>query len=407
MSFAAVILIFQLENVLKNKIFSSRVHFREPKRFPILIRLNKFHDIANWPTSKDLLAAIKGEIEANLSKAIPKDFLEEKLEQGKCLILLDAFDELASGQARQLLAEKVKNFAALYPRNQFIVTSRVTGYNNQLAPAGFEAPFTIQKLTPDHIRSFVQKWYEHIARLQSHEQDENARAYLRKEYTQRGEALLEVIFKNERISSLAINPMLLSLITLIHYVKVKLPEQRHLLYRECIDILVEQWDAARGIYAPLLHDLSVEEKKRILQRVAFYMHEHHLKSIAKNDLINDVLRATCREIGGDKIKDGDLENFLKAIEERTGLLVEKGFNDQGQSELSFSHLTFQGYLTALELFSLHKDEDTVFHLIWKKIANDSEWWQEVGLLAISQFKNPLAYQKKLHEKIFHGDEQPV
>jgi len=369
-----------------------------------LIRLNKFHDIANWPPSKDLLAAIKGEIEANLAKAIPKDFLEKKLEQGKCLILLDAFDELASAQARNLLAEKVKNFVARYPHNQFIVTSRITGYNNQLAAAGFEAPFTIQKLTAEHIRSFVHKWYEHIARLQSHDQDENAKAYLHKEYAQRGETLLEVIFKNERISSLAINPMLLSLITLVHYVKVRLPDQRHLLYRECIDILVEQWDAARGIHAPLLHDLSGEEKKRIMQRVAFYMHEHHLKSIAKNDLIDGVLRAICREIGGEKIKDSDLENFFKAIEERTGLLVEKGFNDQGQPELSFSHLTFQEYLTALELFSLHKDDDKVFHLIWEKIQINSEWWQEVGLLTINQFRTPSAYQKKLHEKIFRRDE---
>ncbi len=237
------------ENSRKSSV---RVHFREPKRFPVLIRLNKFHDIANWPASKDLLAAIKGEIEANLAKAIPKDFLEKKLEQGKCLILLDAFDELASGQARQLLAEKAKNFAAFYPRNQFIVTSRITGYSNQLAAAGFEAPFTIQKLTADHIRSFVHKWYEHIARLQSHDQDENARDYLRKEYAQRGEALWEVIFKNERISSPAINPMLLSLITLVHYVKVRLPDQRHLLYRECIDILIEHWDAARGVHAPIV-----------------------------------------------------------------------------------------------------------------------------------------------------------
>lgn len=397
-------LTFQTASALAGKT-KKRSEFS--KHFPILIRLNKFHDIANWPASKDLLAAIKGEIEANLAKVIPQDFLEKKLERGKCLILLDAFDELASGQARQLLAEKVKNFVALYPDNQFIVTSRITGYNNQLAAAGFEAPFTIQKLAPDHIRSFVYKWYQHIAGLQSHDQDENAKAYLRKEYAQRGQALLEVIFKNERISQLAINPMLLSLITLVHYVKVRLPDQRHLLYRECIDILVEQWDAARGIHAPMLQDLSVEEKKHILQRLAWYMHEHHLKSIAKTDLIDGILRETCREIGGEKIKDGDLENFLKAIEERTGLLVEKGFNDQGQPELNFSHLTFQEYFTALELFSLHKDEDGVFHLIWQKIATDSEWWQEVGLLTLSQFKNPLAYQKKLHEKIFHGDEQPL
>lgn len=370
------------------------------KRIPVLIRLNKFHDIKEWEANRDLLSAMKAEIEANLGRTIPEGFFEKKLQEGKVLILLDAFDELASKETRQLLAEKVKNFAALYQENRFIVTSRITGYNNQLADAGFENPFTVQKLTSTHIRNFIFKWYENLARLQSVDKTPDEKAYLSKQYQQRGQTLVEVIFSNERIRQLAINPMLLSLITLVHYVKVQLPDQRHLLYRECVDILIEQWDSVKNVQFPLLDKFSVNEKKQILQRIAWYMQENHMKSISKTEVVGKVLMGACREIGGEKIKENEVEKFLNIVEERTGLLVEKGFNEQGLPEVSFSHLTFQEYLASLELFSSQGGEAAVFEQILKFVESDSDWWQEVALLTLSQFKNPLAYQEKLHQKLF-------
>lgn len=370
-----------------------------PKRLPILIRLNKFHDIKVWETGKDLLAAIIGEIKANLGQTVPENFLDNLLKAGNCLILFDAFDELASAEARRLLSEKVKNFAAQYPDNQFIVTSRITGYNNQLATAGFSCPHTIQKLTSEHISTFVRNWYENLARLQGVDKQPEEQDNINKQFCERAEKLIPVILGNNRIRQLAINPMLLSLIALVHYIKVRLPDQRHVLYRECLEILVEQWDSIRDVKFSILDQLRVEEKKRILQRIAWHMQENHLKSIAKNELIDAVLTSACREISGEKIQDDQVEKFLSLIEERTGLISEKGFNEHGQVELSFSHLTLQEYLASLEMLSLYEKDDAVFAQILDRLDKDADWWQEVALLALSQFKNTLSYQKELHKMI--------
>ncbi len=369
------------------------------QQIPILIRLNKFYDIKDWPADKDLLSAIKTEIEINSGASIPEGFLEKKLKAGKCIILLDAFDELASEKARRLLAEKTKNLVARYPENQFIVTSRITGYSNQLAGAGFANPYTIQVLNSDHIKTFIHKWYENLARLQMADKAEDERSYFIMEYRQRSNSLIDVIFGNARIRLLAINPMLLSLISLVHYVKVKLPDQRHLLYRECIEILVEQWDSIKNVQIPLIDRLNVKEKKQLLQRIAWHMQENHLKSISKIDVVKTVLTKACADICGEKIKEDELDKFLNIIQERTGLLIEKGFNEQGKAEISFSHLTFQEYLAALEFFSRFDNEDVIFRRIMIKIEKDSEWWQEVALLVLSQFKNPIEYQRKMHDII--------
>ncbi len=371
---------------------SKKATIKVEKQIPILIRLNKFHDIKGWPAEKTLISAIKGEIEVNLEQAIPEGFLEKQLKDGNLLILLDAFDELASRDTRQCLAEKVKNLIANYPENQFIVTSRITGYSNQLADAGFDS-YTIQKLTSNHIRDFIYKWYENLARFQSYGKKEDEKTFINQQNKQKGDKLLKVILDNERIRQLAINPMLLSLITLVHYIKVRLPDQTYLLYQDCIEILIEQWDSTKEVKFPFLDMLSVQEKKQILQRIAWYMQENHFKSISKAEVLEKVLMSACREISGEKIKEDELDQFLSVIQERTGLLVEKGFNEQGQTEISFAYRGFQEYLASQEIFSKYDTEAVVYSQLIDRLEKDQDWWQETTLLALNQFRQPIQLQR--------------
>jgi HEAT repeat protein len=379
-----------------------------PSLIPILIRLNRFRDIKKWPRKKNLLSAISDEIKNDSGLLVPFGFWEKNLHHGRCIILFDAFDELGSEDARRILSEKINNFIARYPGNRFIVTGRITGYENQLAKAGFDTPYMIKKLTTNHIKSFIKRWYENLAIHQTGYQigpqagqqtKDDEYGYLIQEYKKRAENLINAVLDNQRIRELAINPMLLSLIALVHYVKVRLPEERHRLYKECIEILVDQWDAAKDLKFDILKKLTVDEKKRILGEIAWHMHENHLKSIPKPDLIKDVLMEKCKNIYGEKLKKEELGEFLDIIQKRTGLLTEKGFNQQGEPEISFSHLTFQEYLAALELFVKFKDEESVFQYIVEKIETDLKWWQEPGLLALSRFKNTLEYQTKLAKPV--------
>src|SRR2546428_9013591 len=56
----------------------------------------------------------------------------------KSLFFFDAFDELGTQEARDLIAQHIGSLAASAPKgNRFIVTSRIVGYNGQLSQYGF------------------------------------------------------------------------------------------------------------------------------------------------------------------------------------------------------------------------------------------------------------------------------
>ncbi len=65
----------------------------------------------------------------------------------------------------------------------------------------------------------------------------------RREY----EGLTRGIETNDRIRSLAVNPLLLTVIAIVHWNRKRLPEQRVELYDECVDVLLGQRKEAEHI----------------------------------------------------------------------------------------------------------------------------------------------------------------
>ena len=56
---------------------------------------------------------------------------------------------------------------------------------------------------------------------------------------------MEAIQGNERIRELAINPLMLTVIALVHFERVKLPDRRAELYAEAVNVLLGKWDGAK------------------------------------------------------------------------------------------------------------------------------------------------------------------
>ncbi|MBT1558295.1 NACHT domain-containing protein, partial [Klebsiella pneumoniae] len=52
-----------------------------------------------------------------------KTAVEEILHQGKALVLLDGLDEVRTMAARTI--QEIRNFTATFPRNHFVITSRI------------------------------------------------------------------------------------------------------------------------------------------------------------------------------------------------------------------------------------------------------------------------------------------
>ena len=69
---------------------------------------------------------------------------------------------------------------------------------------------------------------------------------------------------------LAGTPLLLSLMTLVHYHRTDLPQERGKLYGQCLDILLELWDK-QDKKLKLPDGPSPKEKRLVLQEVAFHL----------------------------------------------------------------------------------------------------------------------------------------
>ena len=192
----------------------------------------------------------------NLQLHLPPDFFEGALERGECCVCLDGLDELGAAGLRREITQAVSAMANRYPRNRFLVTSRIVGYDEAPLDRRDFDHHTIQPLGDEDIKLFVEKWYK------AREHDAVARR-------ERAEHLIKTIMGEERIKSLASNPLMLTIIALVHRIEAELPHERVKLYDKCVTTLVETWDKVRGIKTTL--------RRRLLEKLAYWMHSQPVK----------------------------------------------------------------------------------------------------------------------------------
>ena len=61
---------------------------------------------------------------------MPPEWIEHRLNKGKCLVLLDGLDEVADPEQRQQVVQWVEQQMIAYGKNRFVVTSRPFGYRS-------------------------------------------------------------------------------------------------------------------------------------------------------------------------------------------------------------------------------------------------------------------------------------
>jgi formylglycine-generating enzyme required for sulfatase activity len=299
---------------------------------------------------------------------LPKDFFDSWLNRGEAVILLDGLDEVADPDLRRRVARLVESFTQTYHQCRYVVTSRIVGYTGAMRLGESYVVTKVLDFTRDDIARFLGNWHRLIAVAQMGE-GESAEIHADKQ----ARRLLHSIDHNPRIRDLAINPLLLTVIAMVHRDRVRLPDRRAELYAEAVDVLLGAWDEAKGIQEiPILLEnqpFDTGDKRLMLQDLALYMHEKNQKQIKIADL-QHFLQVRFKGLTGDaRLAEQIATRFIKMIEERTGLLVAR---DEGV--YAFSHLTFQEYLTALAIAA--RDDYVAYTL---KRASDL-WWREVILL---------------------------
>jgi len=201
---------------------------RESGRVPALLRVRD----ALGP-DRDVVEDIAHALTTSSSVSVSIDEVRAMLEQDRLVVIIDGLDETGPGDARARLRDGLVSFAEAHPRVPMVVTSREIGdWGAPLLPPRF---FTARIAPFDEARleQFVHRWFERF------ERDPEARA--------RGRAsLVAALAAEPRARELARNPLLATLIALVHVSRGQLPGRRAELYRLIVELLLVTWPASRG-----------------------------------------------------------------------------------------------------------------------------------------------------------------
>ncbi|MFB2771722.1 NACHT domain-containing NTPase [Pelatocladus sp. BLCC-F211] len=298
---------------------------------------------------------------------IPESELMSILSQGKALILLDSLDELTDTES-EIIIREIYNFSEKFYKNTIIITCRLAAQQYQFK--GF-TEVEIADLSKSQIATFADKWFVAVVKISLWEGKAKAAEFMKK---------LELP-ENQQILELATTPILLNLTCLIFQFLGDFPALRSELYKQALELLLVRWDQARGIKIDEVYrNLSLLDKIKLLCRVAattFTQGDYFFSKTKIQLLIAEYLRDLPNAPTDLEALGLNSAAALQAIEAQHGLLLE-----QGRSIYSFSHLTFQEYLTAREILTVGNSQNLqefVIHIGEKR-------WREVFLLAAEMMR---------------------
>ncbi len=211
-----------------------RRHGIAERYIPILLYLREHRDTlcdANPPALGDLVQRYFSASQRNLN--LPKDWFEQHLTVGRCLVLLDGMDEVASIKQRKQVATWIDEQIRSYHESRFVVTSRPGGYREAPLAHPRCSILAMQSFTPDQRREFLEKWYTFD--LVRGGQKTNQ---VRPEAQRKARQVLDQLRTRPMLNELAGNPLLLTLIALEARDEGALPATRSALFGRIYELLV-------------------------------------------------------------------------------------------------------------------------------------------------------------------------
>jgi predicted NACHT family NTPase len=260
----------------KNSALQDRCNAKSDERLPILVTLRKYADELKSNFNLSILDFIVQTLQADFSNpGITLEFLSFFLESGQSILLFDGVDELPDTRFKLTIRDRIQALALSYPGNAVVVTSRIVGYEQE-ARFGGDCYFDHCQVAPlrgPEIEQFAREW--HKARVE----DERERDRMVKD-------LMGVLENadNHAISELACNPLLLTIIVLVHRIDAVLPDQRVLLYQKCVETLLITWHTWK--YRASLPKRPDREDRRNLRRmeaIAEWMHNQAVVNCASRE----------------------------------------------------------------------------------------------------------------------------
>ncbi|MEM9540859.1 MAG: NACHT domain-containing protein [Cyanobacteria bacterium P01_E01_bin.42] len=307
-------------------------------------------------------------------------FAEQALKKGKLLILFDGLDEVPTAVVNDII-EKIQDFVDRYDKNRFISSCRTAAYGSRFRRF---IDLEMADFDDEQIEKFINNWFS----SEKDQQEETAKHCWK-------------LLQNEKhtgAKDLAKTPLLLTFLCLVYDKSQHFPDNRSVLYRDALNILLKEWAAEKRINREKIYkDLNIELEEMLLAEIA-YTHFIEDRLFFEQCSLTDKIKAfLASNLNAPKYLDG--EAILNAIAIQQGILIERT-----EGIYSFSHLTLQEYLTAKYITEDSKIDELVENYLLDRT------WKEVfllvaGLMRGSQGANRLLL--KIQAEIEKLLEQPI
>jgi hypothetical protein len=265
--------------------------------------------------------------------------IDEFLEKGRFIVFLDGYDEIPTGTQRNLVLSHLSEFERVYGDNHIVVTSRYVDIPTEFLSY---VRYGTALFTNEEIMTFCERWFRN-------DQDKSDR-------------LSRLIISSETFRVLCRNPLYLTLVAALIENNRPIPQRRVELHRERLDLLLQRWDYSRGVFR---NKYEPELKLHLLRKLAFSLHQHGLRAFHYEDYA-DVASTSLPY----RFRNAQVSTELLAELIDNNALIRRIDDDT----YDFGHLSFQEYLTALEIVEMGD-----YEIVWKRIGMD--WWRQPCLLA--------------------------
>jgi DNA replicative helicase MCM subunit Mcm2 (Cdc46/Mcm family) len=318
---------------------------------------------------------------ASYDFSLSREFLETLLRAGNCCLLFDGLDEVPADSGRAIVSRLLEECVRRFPENRYVVTSRIRAYTGDTILQGQFARCDIQPFDENDRTRFLSSWIGLLFKIPP-----DRVAVAGSDAGREFQSLTRAIESSDRIRPLAVNPLLLTVIAIVHWNRKRLPEQRVELYGECVDVLLGQRKEAERIQlgrqpASLSEERESEDReKRAWVRKRFGEIALHILSLdgsheeaTKADVIK-LLAGRFIDQGAATQEQAESRAlyFLERQELRSGLLVSRR-----EQSYRFVHLTFQEYLAA---WHLSNQEFGEIQALVQARLRQQRWFETLQLL---------------------------
>ena len=334
---------------------------------------------------KDISWCLSTEFSKRISKAklvftdIEK-ILAQYLDEGKCLVILDALDEIPTQVTRNKVRDEIANFCNVYFLNRFIISTREAGYLKNKFDDSF-LHIKINDFDDDQIKKYSFNWYKINYEGLSFEN-------FWEKFNQEVE--------RSKCRDIIRNPIVLILALVIFDIEKNLPNRKVEFYKKCIDTFLEVRENRKAAFEMDQNLRNILGDDSIVPKIAFYKFEKINGDIGykfTNEELNTAILIAI-EVSDTRSWIDPAKRFSKYLIDRTELIREIDENI-----LDFTHKTFYEYFLAI-YFSKEYDNDKLLKLLVNWIGDSN--YDELARLIIEVIveKNDPVQHKKLITFLF-------